>query len=137
MKTLLITLLLSISSVLAHHDSVSDVLHERMVEREAHLYDGAVFKEITEIPRDIEILKTGDLVELINFAQQYDLFAEGFHYALNENTYEIKKGEDVIGYTYSIDISKNDKPFVRRFYIVNKRVDGVFYVGRIVTYNAE
>ncbi len=139
MKALILCALLSLSPLFAStthaRDSFADTLHQRMVEREPHFYAEATFQKVSEVPEDIAAIQMGTVLELVDFASELDLFALGFFYELNANMYEVVLQNEVIGYTYSINILKNDVLRTRRFYILNRRVDGVFYVGRIVNYD--
>lgn len=134
MKTFIILALMAVGQAFAS-DSYSDTLHSRMIEREPHLYSASNFVAVEEVPEEIAALQLGSVLELVEFARDYDLFSKGFFYELNNNMYEVVKENEVIGYTYSVNILKNDVLTHRRFYILNKRVDGVFYLGRIVTYD--
>ena len=133
-------LLLSMTSSFAQDDELSSLLHERIEQREPEVYTGASFEHV-----EFEVLKDENILGLINneyeimmaFATQQNLIEQGFSYTVDSNVYKVIKDNAINGYTFSIIIAKNSNNIYRRFFIVNKRVDGVFYVSRITHYEME
>lgn len=139
MKTvfiLMISLLASIQMMANEADTLSDTLHLRMEQREPHLYQDSTFELEEALPNQVDEVRERVLNDLLAFAWEYELFDLGFSYELDERTYSVANAEgEVIGYTLSVWIYKNGNEMTRRFYVLNKRVDGVFYVGKIANYD--
>jgi hypothetical protein len=132
----LFTLLLSTFAFSQESDDLADTLHSRMEMREPQLFQGASFELIEVIPEQVEEVRQKALQELLDFATEYELFELGFSYTLDERTYSVTNQEGVIiAYTLSVWISKNGEPMTRRFSILHRRVDGIYYVGRIANYD--
>ncbi len=129
-------LLLSSASFAGEIDELSDTVHSRMEMREPHLFKGAIFEEVVTLPDQVQEVRQEALNALLTFATDLDLFDLGFSYELDGRSYSITNQEGtIVAYTVSVWISKNDEPMTRRFYILHRRVDGIYYVGRIANYD--
>lgn len=140
MKILLIlTMLLTFSGTLFATDKseLATTFHQRLAERMPDVFNGSEFLLTDNPPAQVREVIEKSLDELLSFASELDLFARGFSYALSPEIYQVKKGETVIDYTFSIVISKNGLATFRRFYNLARRVDGAFYVDHIATYDIE
>lgn len=134
----ILTLFISLQVFADIPDTMADTLHVRMIEREPHIFGNSKINLLEEVPTEVEELREKSLNDLLAFAWEYELFDLGFAYELSEKTYEVKNAEgQAIGFTYSVIISKHGKQMTRQFSIVHRRVDGVFYVGRIANYDFE
>ncbi len=138
MQKLILFFLMAFSafSIQANTDEVANLYHERIEQR----YPQVKFKEFRllspeDVPADIKELQEDQLGNLLNFARSYDLFELGWSYENHNDVYEVTvEGGQVVLYTFSDLIIKNGVPDSRRFYQAVRRVDGVFYVGRISDY---
>jgi len=134
----ILTLFISFQLFAEVTDTMADTLHVRMIEREPHIFQNSEIELLEEVPEQVDELREKSLNDLLAFAWQYELFDLGFTYKLSEQTYEVLNADgEIIGYTYSVIISKNGKPMTRQFSVVHRRVDGIFYVGRIANYDFE
>ena len=139
MKKLLLTtlFLLTCSSVCADNiDYDAQKFNEREQQRHPKLYKDSVVMLSERTTNEIKQLQAAELEVLIDFATSYELQEVGFSYATNPNIFVImKKGsEEVLAYTFSIDVLKNGQVSARRFCVASKRVDGSFYVSRLSDY---
>ncbi|TNF27000.1 MAG: hypothetical protein EP319_12605 [Deltaproteobacteria bacterium] len=137
-KTLFIlfSLLFSAFAFSQESDDLAETLHSRMEMRTPNLFEGAAFELVDVIPDQVQEVRQKALQELLDFATDYELFDLGFSYKLDERTYSVTNQQGVVvAYTVSVWISKNGEPMTRRFSILHRRVDGIYYVGRIVNYD--
>lgn len=116
-------------------DSMAQTFHERLTQREPQIFEGAQFSLSDNPPDQVKEVIEKSLDELLQFATELDLFSRGFSYDIAPLVYKATKGSEVIDYTFSLRIYKNGVATFRRFYNLARRVDGVFYVDHIATYD--
>lgn len=134
---LMISMLFALSGSLCATEpsDLAGLFHQRLIERWPHVLQGAKFELASETPDQVKEVINQSLDELLDFASELDLFSRGFSYALSPEVYEAKREGQVIDYTFSIVISKDGVSTFRRFYNLARRVDGVFYVDHLATYD--
>jgi len=123
-------LLLSPLCIYAHDiDQTIQLFHDRILERSPEYFENAEVQLVEELPEEIEQIASYHFLELVNFAIEYDLFAKGFDYRLNDNFYKIVDPEGLpLTYTFSVTIFKHGKVSSIGHYELTRRVDGVFYL---------
>lgn len=138
MRKLILALLFVTFSAFANQaDPVADTYHQRLVAKFPQAKITEIRKiSIEDVPAEILNLRKEGLQELLDFATDLDLFAIGWSYESHPNIYQaVNESGEVILYTFSTSIIKDDMMTARRIYQADRRVDGVFYIGRVSDYN--
>lgn len=130
MQILSLIIIMLLNSVPVSFDEIDANFHHRLLIRHALQSNTVTIQPVANM-QAIQVLRAASMNNLLAFASEYALDKQGFSYRHNQSAYSITVNQEVLFYTFSIDILKDNVPATRCFYEVDFRVNGGSFIRRM------